>query len=236
MDFSDFILPRLCCGCGHRIAEPNLVVCRPCLARISPLYEPICVRCGCPDARVLEPGKCANCPPAQIWFARARAAAPFSGMAQEIVFRLKYNARPEYATVMAEAMVNLLKTPHDTPLEADIVVPVPLHSARLRHRGFNQSAEIGRRLSKELGLQFAPRALSRIKPTVTQTRLKQRARRRNVENAFRCKRPGLVQGRRVLLVDDVYTTGSTLNECARILVGAGAASVDCIAYARAVMD
>jgi ComF family protein len=240
-----FVLPRLCCGCGERILEYSRVVCQPCMDQVSALLEPICITCGCPDAKILEPGKCANCLPGKTWFRRARAVAPFSGIAQIVVFRLKYQSRAEYAEVLAKLMLGKLKpepagdadaSSEDEKVAYDIVVPVPLHSARERQRGFNQSALLGRIIAREQGLIFSPRALRRTRPTATQTRLKKRARRKNVEGAFKCKRPAEVAGKRVLLIDDVYTTGSTLNECARVLMEAGAESVECLAFARAVLE
>lgn len=232
----DILLPRLCCGCVGRIIEPEAIVCRSCLSRVPALFEPICILCGCPDARITEVGRCKACPPGKAWFQKARACTTFAGMAQEIVHRLKYHRQPQYARIMVDAMLALQNTEAKTLFAADLIVPVPLHSVRRRERGFNQTEVIAKLLSEKTGIPFTGRALVRIRPTTSQIRLKKRARRKNVENAFQCGQPDLVYGRRILLVDDVYTTGSTVNECARMLMLAGAESVECIAYARAALD
>lgn len=233
-DAVDFLLPRLCCGCGERILEHYKLLCPACLKRIPPLLEPICVRCGCPDARLTGPDKCANCPPGKIWFNRARGVVRFGGITQILVHRLKYQARLEFSDTMGRAMLASYCRDGESA-RADVVVPVPLYSARKRQRGFNQSDLLGKFMARALGIKFAPGALKRTRPTQTQTHLKKGQRRRNVEGAFICRRKKLVAGKRVLLIDDVYTTGSTINECARMLKLAGAESVECMAYARAVL-
>lgn len=233
-DAVDFLLPRLCCGCGERVFDRFQLVCPACLKRIPPLLEPICVRCGCPDARITGPDKCANCPPGTIWFNRARGVVRFGGIAQTMVHRLKYQTRMEFADMLGRAMLAAYCRDGDSA-RADVVVPVPLFSARKRHRGFNQSDLLAKFMARALGIPFAPRALKRTRPTVTQTRLKKGQRRQNVEGAFECRRKQDIAGKRVLLIDDVYTTGSTINECARVLKLAGAVSVECLAYARAVL-
>lgn len=230
----DFLLPRLCCGCGDRVMAPELLVCPDCVKAIPPLIQPVCGRCGCPDARVKDADTCTNCPTGVIWFSRARAATGFAGTAQTAVFRLKYQGRTEYADFLGDAMVKEFLVDRD-PGNVGLILPVPLHSTRQRSRGFNQSALLGRHIASHLQVPFDPKVLKRTRPTITQTRLKKKQRRQNVLGAFQCIKPGLVCGKHILLVDDVYTTGSTLNECARVLIDAGAASVECLAYARAVM-
>jgi ComF family protein len=199
---------------------------------IPPLCLPVCKTCGCPDARVKNEVKCTNCPPGQVWFASARAVAVFSGVAQTLVAKLKYQHRLEYAPVIARAMANDFVRAGGT---ADIIIPVPLHSTRLRERGFNQSAVLARHFAEICPLQVLEKVLIRQRPTPTQTRLKKGERRKNVAGAFVCTDPVLIQGKHVLLIDDVYTTGSTLNECAKVLRDAGAESVECLAYCRAVL-
>lgn len=235
-----FALPRLCFVCGERILDHTDLLCVRCTAPLPALLEPVCIACGCPDARILSPGKCANCPSGTIWFLRARAVTHFSGLAQQIVHRLKYSHRREFARLMTEAMAAPILAPEFTtaggsPVSELVLVPVPLHSTRHRDRGFNQAALLAQRLAAALQADYAPKVLRRTRATPTQTKLSKKARLRNVENAFRCKDATPIRGRHVLLIDDVYTTGSTLNECARILLQAGAASVECFAFARATL-
>jgi ComF family protein len=117
-----------------------------------------------------------------------------------------------------------------------MVVPVPLHPTRRRERGFNQSLILAKELASLRGLAIDDGVLRRDVPTPTQTRLKKRQRRANIAGAFSVGNVEAIRDKRVLLVDDVYTTGSTLNECSKVLVEAGAASVECVAYARAVLE
>ncbi len=233
----DFLLPRLCCGCGERILDEAWLVCRPCLDSIPPLLLPICARCGCPDAKIKEEGRCANCPPGTAYFIKAQGVARFSGIAQVLVHRLKYQRRIEYAPLLSREMARIYREAvNDGAPIADIVLPVPLHSTRLRDRGFNQSALIARPFGESLTIPVSEKALVRTRPTSSQTSLKKSQRRKNVAGAFACKDSAAVAGKKVLLIDDVYTTGSTLNECARTLREAGAESVECLAYARTVID
>jgi ComF family protein len=125
-----------------------------------------------------------------------------------------------------------------TPLAVgvyDIMLPVPLHVQRLRWRGFNQAQLLARPLAHAAGVRLDPYSLERVRPTRPQVELDEKERRHNVAGAFRVLRPKAVAGRRVLLVDDVYTTGATVDECSRVLLRAGAQSVDVLALARAVL-
>lgn len=230
----DFLLPRLCCGCGERILNKAWLVCEPCLDSIAPLLLPVCRTCGCPDARIKTENKCANCPPGTTYFVRARGVAVFSGIAHTLIHRLKYQRRVEYAPLLSLQMARHYCD--ETDDFAEIIVPVPLHATRLRDRGFNQSTLIARHFGKIQKLPVSEIALQRTRSTPSQTSMKKLQRRKNVAGAFACKNPEPIIGKRVLLIDDVYTTGSTLNECARILKEAGAESVECLSYARAVLD
>lgn len=233
-DLLDFLLPRLCCGCGERIIDKAWLVCEPCLLSIPPLFQPLCVTCGCPDARVKTENKCRNCPPGKVWFIGSRGSAPFDGMARTMIFKLKYQKRTEYASLLAEIMAECYSDWKDA--NGEIIVPVPLHSTRQRQRGFNQAALLAEHFGRRSHLPIAGKALLRIKPIPSQTRLKKSERRKNVAGAFACRNPEQIRGKRLILVDDVYTTGSTFNECSRVLMEAGAHSVQCLAYARAVLD
>lgn len=201
MEIIDFFLPRLCCGCGDRIAESQELVCDACIDSIAPLKLPICTVCGCPDARAKNELKCTNCPPGKIWFSSARGVAVYSGVAQALVAKLKYQGRLEYAPLLARAMVVEYTAGLDDP--ADVIVPVPLHPTRQRERGFNQSLILARHFAEVYPLPVADKVLIRQKPTPTQTRLKKGERRKNVAGAFTCKNPEAIAGRNVLLLDDV---------------------------------
>jgi ComF family protein len=191
-----------------------------------------CLRCGLPFEIEVEPDQvCAACiarPPA---YDRARAALIYGDVSRELVLGLKYQGRRDGLLTlsgwMAGAGVDLLA-------EADLITPVPLHYFRLIRRGFNQSGWLAAALSRSSGVRLSVDALKRIRATPMQGNLSADARRRNVQGAFRVRRGrvNLVKGKRVLLVDDVLTTGATAEACARALKRAGAACVDVITLAR----
>lgn len=231
---ADFLFPRLCCGCGERVLEPGRLVCIPCEKTLEDLRLPLCPVCGAPDVRAGAP-PCDNCPQGTLHFTAARATTPFEGLAKTLVEKLKYQGRVEYAPVMARRMAAGLEE-HFPMVRFNRIVPVPLHSSRHRERGFNQSEELGRHLSRLTGIPMERKLLVRVRPTPSQTRLRRRERAENIRDAFACRAPEEADGLHLLLVDDVYTTGATLNECARILRAAGARSVRCLAYARTLLD
>ena len=159
-----------------------------------------------------------------------RSLYVFCEGARDLVHALKYSYHSTLASPMGELMARYLE---GTPLIADVLVPVPLHPRRQRTRGYNQSLLLAREMSLRSGLPLAARALLRRRDTPPQARaVEASARRRNVAGAFDC-RPGAVAGRRVLLVDDVTTTGATLDACARVLLAqGGASSVWALTFAR----
>lgn len=147
------------------------------------------------------------------------AALLYGGAVEEAIARLKYRGRSDLAARLAAVMVDA------APREIDVVVPVPLHPLRAAERGFNQSALLAGPLSRALGVRFEPRALERIRHTPRQATLGRSERLMNVVAAFRCRRPKAIAGKRVLLVDDVRTTGATLAECAAVLEKASAKAI-----------
>lgn len=163
---------------------------------------------------------------------RAVAAFVYGGAVSVAVTRMKYEARPDLARPLGDLLWRTL-APRTPALRGALVVPVPLHPARLAERGFNQSALLARRLARHLGAELAPVALARSRDTPRQATLDRDARLANVRDAFTVRQPRRVRGRTVLLVDDVRTTGATLAACAAALLGAGAAEVATAVVARA---
>jgi ComF family protein len=200
------------------------------------LAPPACAAC---DARLRRRAVfCASCAAAVLPAAPrpAEAGAPpllafglFGGALAEAIRRLKYGDRPDLAGPLGHLARQAARA---GGVEADLVVPVPLHPARLAARGYNQAALLGGAVAAELSLPLAARALARTRATPPQARLARAARLGNVAGAFRVRRPGAVRGRRVLLVDDVSTTGATLAACAEALRAAGAAEVTALVLAR----
>ncbi len=187
-----------------------------------------CPACGRPGPE----GLCADCRAAPPAFGRARALAAYSGPVGEALRSFKYRRRLASGAALAAWLVR--ETPAAWLAGMELVAPVPLHGRRLLGRGFNQAVVLFRPLARARGLEFAPRLLARLRHTRPQVGLKPQERRANVSGAFGVRRPELVQGRRVLLVDDVYTTGATVSECARTLQRAGAAGVAVLTLVRAV--
>ena len=232
----DLLLPPRCLGCGAAVAAQG-GFCGACFAALRFITRPLCRICGYPLPRtpVADPlcGACLERPPA---FARLRAALVYEDVARRMVLRFKHGGRLEgvstFAAWMMEAGEELLQ-------DAELLVPVPLHRWRLLWRGFNQSALLARALARASGLAVIPDLLLRTRATPSQQGLSAAARRENVTPAaFRIARRwrGRIEGRRLLLVDDVFTTGATSEACATTLLRGGAAAVDVLALARVVRE
>ncbi len=229
----NLVLPPGCLACGKPVATAG-ALCSPCWGAIRWIERPFCERLAIPfgyeiGAGALSAEAIADPPP----FGRLRAVCIYGPEAGAIVQGLKYSDRTDLAKPMARMMARALGT---LAGEVDVVVPVPLHPRRLWQRRFNQSAMIGEALAISVGLPFEPRLLARIRATRQQVGLKASERARNVEGAFRvpaAAAPAL-KGRRVLLVDDVYTTGATVKAATRALKRGGAATVEVAVFARVV--
>jgi len=171
-------------------------------------------------------GACAKSPPR---FARARAVFLYTENSRSLITRLKHSDRTDYAPALAVWMVRAGKDVLDG---ADLLVPVPLHKRRLIWRTYNQSALLTRHIHKLTGIPARYDILKRVKATPSQGRLSAGARRKNVAGAFFVRLPAAIANRRVVIVDDVLTTGATLNACARVLLDSGAKQVDALVAGR----
>lgn len=218
----DLLFSPRCLGCGAF----GSYLCRLCQQALPRALPPRCSICWMPAP---HGSRCPRCRDRTFHFLAARAPFVYSGAAREAVHALKYQGLSAIAPVMADLMVDFLQ---DHPLEADILVPVPLFPSRQRQRGYNQSALLARELSRRLGLALAAEAARRRRAGPAQARsANEEARRANVANAFTAD-PAQVSGRRLLLIDDVITSGATLDACARALKEAGAVSVSALTFAR----
>ena len=233
--FGNLVLPPLCLSCNARI-ETHGSLCSACWPEIQFIEPPFCSVSGLPFPYDPGPGlvsaaALANPPP----YTLARAAMCYGTRSAELVHRFKYSDRMEAVPSFARWMHRAGK---DALSGADLIAPVPLHRRRLFSRRFNQSAELARALSPLTGLTFAPRALERVRATKPQVGLSGSARRRNVAGAFRLRKGAgeLVKGRIVVLVDDVMTTGATIEACSKALIRAGAKEVRVLCLLRVVPD
>jgi ComF family protein len=228
----DVGLPQLCASCREPVGSDGL--CPVCWSKLSFIAPPYCERLGIPFAYDPGPGvlsmEAIADPPA---YRRARAAVRFDDVARTLVHALKYGDRLDLAPMMGRWMATAGRS---LTAEADAIIPVPLHWRRYWARRFNQSALLAEAIAKASQVPLALGALKRVKATPQQVGLSQAARALNVQGAFRVSPTGkaAIAGRRLILVDDVITTGATIDACARALLRAGAAEVNVLTFARVV--
>lgn len=224
----DFALPPRCGGCGA-ITDDVDSFCVECWRELEFLGASGCVRCGLP-LEATDSETCGACLARPPRLERIRAAVAYGDISRSIAIRLKYGRNVGLARTMSRYMHALIA---DVPCDS-MLVPVPLHRGRLWSRGFNQAAIVARDLSRRTGVEVAVDALSRIRPTAPLKGMNMRQRRRTVAGAFRVNPRTRLNGRTIILIDDVLTTGSTANACARVLKRAGAERVDLVSWARVI--
>jgi ComF family protein len=230
----DLVFPPLCILCREPVADPDSL-CPACWTELQFIDGPVCARCGLPFEIDAGPGTvCGACIANPPDFDMARAILRYDDVSKQPVLALKHADRLDLVPAFAKWLDRLGR-----PLfaQTDMIVPVPLHAYRLWKRRYNQSAELARGLARRSGLPLMPLVLERRKATPSQGAMPSaEARRSNVRGAFRVPKPAreALKGRRVLLVDDVLTTGATVSASARALKRAGAASVNVLALARVV--
>ncbi len=222
------LFPPVCLACNLPVDAAAEVLCPECRERLLPIAENYCDKCGAP----LENYRCEACSHLAYEFDYARSAYVHQTPAQELVHHLKYDALRSPAFFFGHALLGIpaakLFRGH-----FDLVTAVPLHRVRQRERGYNQSELLGRALAEELGIPFVQPVLRHVN-TRSQTHLSRQARLDNLSGAFSLRRKANVSGQRVIVVDDVFTTGTTVNEVSRVLKAGGAARVAVLTATRAV--
>jgi len=218
----DLLYPPRCVGCGQ-VGMPFCTTCYVAVPRIKP---PFCPLCGKPQERS---ALCPQCVDRPLDIDGVRSACLFEGALREAIHCFKYDNVRVLTQPLGDLLVGFWE---QLPCPVDALVPVPLHKQRLRERGYNQALLLAQYLGKAVGVPVVRDALSRVRYTASQAHLGARERRENVAGAFRCAM-GQLQGRRVLLIDDVCTTGSTLEACCMALKLGGAQSVWALTVARA---
>ncbi len=227
----DVLLPPRCPSCRAIVAEDG-AFCGPCWAALAFVTEPLCARCGLPFPYAVGDGAlCGACAAEPPPYHRARAAVVYNDASAALALGLKYGDRTQLARVMAAMMARAARA---ALAARPLIVPVPLHPRRLRARRFNQSALIARALARLSGAELAVDALERTRDSPPSRGLSRAARADNVRGTIRvsARRRGTIAGRHVLVVDDVMTTGATVEACARALRRAGASLVDIVTFAR----
>ena len=229
---ADLLYPRTCCGCGNPVRAGMRYLCWECRTLVQFMQSPMCGCCGeTVSGRVDHAFVCRHCEEVPRSYDRARSAVRHEGPPREAIHLFKYSG----GTWMAGDLANLLAGCVDTHYDVEsieLVIPVPLHPSRRRKRGYNQAALLASLIARWLDKSFKFAVLMRIRNTDTQTRLTAARRLNNVRGAFDVLRPKAIQGKHILLVDDVMTSGATTNECARVLKAADASVVEVVTVAR----
>ena len=220
------VYPEICQLCHARRAEPHEgLVCPQCRSHVRFIRPPFCQRCGLPfDGELTTPFQCANCHELELHFSSARSAVVAKTVVLEAIHRYKYSRALWFERFLAGLLLS-----EAVPLlpreNWDFIVPVPLHPLKLREREFNQAERLAAHLSRAANIPLDGKSLRRITPTATQTLLTRAQRAANMKNAFAVPPGKRLTGKRIILVDDVFTTGATTSACARALRRAGAANV-----------
>jgi len=230
-----FCYPEICQVCGKSRATPEqCFVCEKCSARLRRVQDPFCRRCGLPSQGAITTSyECANCQELRLSFSSARAAIIANDVALDLIHKFKYQRGAWFEPLLAGLLIESART----ELAAggwSCIVPIPLHPTKQREREFNQAERIARRLGAATGLPVRTDRLRRVLPTRTQTLLSRQERMENVRHAFAADGAEGLDGDRVVLVDDVLTTGATADACSRVLLKAGAAEVCVWTVARGI--
>lgn len=236
----DIIYPPRCpiCGVfllkdGSDYGEIGVGICRTCHADFCMVASPLCSLCGTPFiSEAAGDHICGACLLKRPFFETTRAAYLFQGAVRDAIHQLKYGLNSSLALPLGSILSEFAAIQADDYMALSLIMPVPLHPKRLRERGFNQSLLLARHVAEKLHTELDFLSLRRIRYTAPQTSLGRRERPKNVKGAFQIRDPDVVKGRTILLVDDITTTGNTLNECARTLKRAGSGDVHCLVLAR----
>src|SRR6266513_6311553 len=221
---ASLLYPPSCTICSASV-DLDEYLCQDCEAKVSRIVPPFCAKCSEPfDGAITTTFSCANCAHRALHFDAAVAAYRARGIVREVLLNFKYGRQIHLRHLVARWLVAALDDERLRERRFDAIVPVPLHAAKQRERGFNQAGLLAEWLSTHMALPLRP-VLQRVRFTTTQTAFDRAERMQNLRNAFRLRKNGDVRKLRVLLIDDVLTTGSTLSECARELKEAGAQSV-----------
>jgi len=221
-----FLYPEICQLCGEqRATAQEGFVCRHCWTQVRFIRPPFCERCGLPyPGDLTAPFECTNCREMELHFTSARSAVVASGIVREVVHRFKYQRALWFEPFLADLLIREAKS---ALLEQhwDFIVPVPLHPVKHREREFNQAERLASHLSAATGIPLNRKWLRRVIPTATQTLLTREQRATNMRGAFAVTDHAGLDGERIVLVDDVFTTGATTSACAKVLQSAGAGDI-----------
>jgi ComF family protein len=232
---ADIIFPPRCLTCDTIIDHSeNLPICPSCFSKIKFIKAPLCVCCGIPFSSTDESNHlCGNCLISKPSYSFARAVGYYEATFLEAIHKFKYQGKIAVGKIMGRLMAEY-DYPSLSLSEFTLIIPVPLHVKRLRERGFNQSVILAREIAKKFLIPLDFLTLKRYIYTNSQIHLGKKEREENVRGAFEVTHPEKISDKKIILVDDVYTTGSTVKECTRVLMKNGATSVAVLTLARVV--
>lgn len=221
-----FLYPETCQLCGEQPATAREgFVCRHCWTQVRFIRPPFCERCGLPyPGELTAPFECTNCRGMELHFSSARSAVVARGLVLEVIHRYKYRRALWFEPFLADLLIREAR-PVLQEQHWDFIAPVPLHPLKHREREFNQAERLANYLSAATGIPLNTKLLRRVLPTTTQTQLTREQRAANMRRAFAANDSAGLDGARIVLVDDVFTTGATTSACARALRAAGAGDV-----------
>jgi ComF family protein len=222
----NLIFPPVCQICKEeRAGVKEGYIGGECWSNVRFVTEPFCQRCGLPyDGSITGPFTCGNCADVKLHFRFARSAVLANPFILQIIHRYKYGRALCFEPFLADLLIRQA-LPYMRAEKWDCIVPVPLHAAKQREREFNQAERLARRLGRAANIPIRTDLIQRVKPTETQTQLNRAERASNVMDAFAARAGTALKGQKIIMLDDVMTTGATTNACARILRKAGAADV-----------
>ena len=232
----DLIWPRNCpfCSCPLADSDPG-IVCPDCLSSARLIEPPFCRQCASPFTGTVtgETFVCGYCEELRFYFSRTVAACRAEGVPRECILRFKYNREMYFGPHLVNWLLLAAQRWLDWR-EIDAIVPVPLHPRKQRYREFNQAEYLADAVSRAVKVPALKRKLRRVKDTPTQTKLGAEERMKNLRDAFAVRDETAFKGKRLVILDDVFTTGATMDSCAKTLRGAGAKDVIALAVARGV--
>ena len=232
----DLVYPPLCVLCDNKLVsagERATRLCAACSRQIKKIRPPYCVMCGRSlQGHTENVDRCWECCGRRCHYDRSWSCALYEGTLREAIHRFKYSGKVSLLDLFSGLLSNFLAENSGVHSGMDAVIAVPLHSTKLREREFNQAQALAAVVAKQLRIIDASRCIRRSRPTRAQNELDRNQRFKNVRGAFAVADPRLVNGKNVLIVDDLYTTGATLDECGRVLRAAGAQRIHCITVAR----
>jgi ComF family protein len=236
-DISDVIFPPRCLGCAETLhPQSGQLFCPACKEKIKFITDNICSVCG--TTFLDSPAKshlCGNCLENKTYFSCARAVVSYETIILHAIHQFKYGSNISIGALLASFMADF-SFPDIDFTDYSLIIPVPLHIKRLRQRGFNQSLILAHALAKKWQIPVNFSLLKRHKFILTQTGLNKTERKQNIKGAFEVSDKKIIAGKNVILVDDVYTTGATINECAKTLIKDGTQKVTVLTLARVLQS